>query len=140
MHPYCCLWSIRRYLCKIFLPLYVLQKVICNENDNIRVIDKDKILISWRLVWRSFGEGCFHAFSKSYYQGKKKLSPQFFTFYASLMAYLVNITDQCLSSKYYFLGFNILVFINLILLCGDIEENPGPKPKPNDNLSVCTGM
>ena len=38
---------------------------------------------------------------------------------------------------YSFFGFNILVFINLILLCGDIEENPGPKTKPNGNLSLC---
>ena len=22
-------------------------------------------------------------------------------------------------------------------MCGDIEENPGPKTKPSDNLSVC---
>ena len=28
MHPYCCLCSIGKYLCKIFLALYVLQKVI----------------------------------------------------------------------------------------------------------------
>ena len=53
------------------------------------------------------------------------------------MGYLVNIANQCLNSKYSFLGFYIMVFINLILLCGDIEENPGPKTKPNDNLSVC---
>ena len=52
------------------------------------------------------------------------------------MAYLENITNQCLSLKYSFFGFNILVFINFILLCGDIEENLGPKTKPNDNLSV----
>ena len=30
-----------------------------------------------------------------------------------------------------------MVFINLILLCGDIEEKPEPKTKSNDNLSVC---
>ena len=30
-----------------------------------------------------------------------------------------------------------MIFINLILLCGNIEENPEPKTKPNDNLSVC---
>ena len=53
------------------------------------------------------------------------------------MGYLVNIANQCLSSKYSFFGFYIMVFSNLILLCGDIEENPGPKTKPNDNLSVC---
>ena len=80
--------------------------------------------------------GRFHASSKSYLQGNMKLLPQFFTFYVSLMAYLENVTNQCLSLKYSFFGFNILVFINLILLCGDIEENPGPKTKPNDNLSV----
>ena len=53
------------------------------------------------------------------------------------MGYLVNIANQCLNSKYLFFGFYIMVFINLILLCGDIEENPRPKTKPNDNLSVC---
>ena len=35
-----------------------------------------------------------------------------------------------------FENINVLVFINLILLCGDIEENPGPKTKPNDNIFV----
>ena len=30
-----------------------------------------------------------------------------------------------------------MVFINLILLCGNIEENTGRKTKPNDNFSVC---
>ena len=53
------------------------------------------------------------------------------------MAYLLSVASQCLSSKYSFSGFNILVFINVILMCGDIEENPGPKIKPSDNLSVC---
>ena len=53
------------------------------------------------------------------------------------MGYLVNIANQYLNSKYPFFGFYIMVFINLILLCGDIEENPRPKTKPNDNLSVC---
>ena len=87
-------------------------------------------------LWRA-SIGHFHASYKSCYEGKRKLSPQFFTFYASLMVYLVNIANQCLNSKYSFFGFYIMVFINLILLCGDIEENPGPKTKPNDNLSVC---
>ena len=53
------------------------------------------------------------------------------------MAYLVNIANQCLNSKYCFFGFYIVLFISLILLCGDIEENPDPKTTPNDNLSVC---
>ena len=79
----------------------------------------------------------FHASYKSCYKSKRKLSPQFFTFYASLMTYLVNIANQCLNSKYSFFGFYIMIFINLILLCRDIEKNPGPKTKPNDNLSVC---
>ena len=48
------------------------------------------------------------------------------------MRYLVNIANQCLNSKYSFFGFYFMVFINLILLCGDIEENPEPKT----NLSV----
>ena len=52
------------------------------------------------------------------------------------MTYLGNITDQCLNSKYFF-GLKILVFINLILLCGDIEENPRPKPKSTKIFSVC---
>ena len=53
------------------------------------------------------------------------------------MAYLVNTASQCLNSKYSFFGFYTMVFINFILLCGDIEENTGSKTKPNDNLSVC---
>ena len=52
------------------------------------------------------------------------------------MAYLVNISNECLNSKYFFFGFYIMVFINLILLSEDIEKNPEPKAKPNDNLSV----
>ena len=36
-----------------------------------------------------------------------------------------------------FFGFNILVFINLILLYGNTEENLQPKTEWNDNLSVC---
>ena len=87
-------------------------------------------------MWRASIE-YFYASYKSYYECKRKLSPQFFTFYASLMAYLANIANQCLNSKYSFFGFNVLVCINLILLCGDIKENMGPKTKPNDNLSVC---
>ena len=31
----------------------------------------------------------------------------------------------------------IYIYINLILLCGDIEENPGPKAMSNDNIYVC---
>ena len=80
--------------------------------------------------------GCFHAFYKSYYEGKRKFWPKFFIFYESLMGYLVNIANQCLNSKYFFFGFYIMVFIKLILLYGDIEENPGTKSKPDDNLSV----
>ena len=53
------------------------------------------------------------------------------------MAYLKNITHQHLNSKYFFFGFNIQEFINLILLCGHIKENLGPKTKLNNNLSVC---
>ena len=36
-----------------------------------------------------------------------------------------------------FFDFYIVIFINLIILCRDIEENPGPKTKPSDNLSIC---
>ena len=87
--------------------------------------------------------GRFHASYKSYYEGKRKLLTLFFTFYASLMSYLVNIA--CVNSiqinasirNILFFGFYIMIFINLILLCGDIEENPGPKTKPDGNLSVC---
>ena len=57
-----------------------------------------------------------------------KFFPRFLTFFASLITYLGNNTNQCLDQKYLF-GFNILIFMNLILLCGDIEENPGPKTK-----------
>ena len=53
------------------------------------------------------------------------------------MAYLVNVANECLNSKYSFFGFYIMVFINLILLSEDIEKNPEPTTKPNDNLSVC---
>ena len=53
------------------------------------------------------------------------------------MAYLVNIANNVSIQNIHFLGFYILVFINLILLFGDIEEDPIPKTKPNDNLSVC---
>ena len=81
--------------------------------------------------------GCFHASYKSYYKGKRNLSPQCFTFYASLIVYLVNNANQCLNSQYSFFGFYILVFINFILLCWDIEENPVPKAKANYNLFVC---
>ena len=87
-------------------------------------------------LWRA-RIGRFYASYKSYYEGKRKLSPQFFTFYASLMGYLVSIVNQCLNSKYSVFGFCSMVFINLILLCGDVEENQGPKTKPNDNFSVC---
>ena len=52
------------------------------------------------------------------------------------MAYLVNISNERLNSKYSFFGFYIMVFINLILLSEDMEKNPEPKAKPNDNLSV----
>ena len=79
----------------------------------------------------------FHASCKSYYESERKLSPRLFTFYASLVGYLVNIANQCLNSKYSFFGFYIMVFINLILLRGNIEEEPRPTTKPNDNLSVC---
>ena len=87
-------------------------------------------------LWRA-SIGHFRPSYKSYYEGKRNLSSQFFTFYASLMAYVVNIANHCLNSKYSFFGFYILVFINLILLCWNIEENPGPKTRPNDNLYVC---
>ena len=53
------------------------------------------------------------------------------------MAFLMDIANQCLSLKYYFFGFCVLGFINLILMCGDVEENQGPKSNPNDNLFVC---
>ena len=52
------------------------------------------------------------------------------------MAYFINVTNHCLNSKYSFFGVLALVFNNLILLCGDIEENPEPKTEPNGNLSV----
>ena len=81
-------------------------------------------------LWRA-SIGHFHTSYKSYYEGKRKLSLQFFTFYALLTAYL-----QCFNSKYSFCGFYILVIINLILLCGNIKENLGPKTKPNNNLVV----
>ena len=99
MHPYCCLHSIRRNFCKIFLTFYILQKVIF-----VMTLTTLRSLIRTK---------------------------------SSFMGYLVNIANQCINSKYYFLGFCIMIFINLILLCGNIEENPGPKTKPNNNLSLC---
>ena len=81
--------------------------------------------------------GRFHTSYKSYYEGKSKLSRELSNFYASFMAYLVNIANQCLNSKYSVFSFYIMAFINLILLCGDFEENPGPKTKSNDKHSVC---
>ena len=85
-------------------------------------------------LWRA-SIGRFHASLKTYSESKRKLSPQLFTFYVSLMGYLVSIANQCLNSKYFF-GFYIMVFINLILLCGDIEQNARPKTKQNDNLCM----
>ena len=38
----------------------------------------------------------------------------------------------------FFFGFYILVFINLIMLCGDIEENQGLKPNPSYNFQKIT--
>ena len=52
------------------------------------------------------------------------------------MAYLVNITNQFLSSKYLF-DLNISVLINLILLCDQIEKNLGFDVKPSSTLSIC---
>ena len=51
----------------------------------------------WRASIRRF-----HASFKSCYESKRKLSPQFFTFYVSFRGYLVNIANQCLNSKYFF--------------------------------------
>ena len=85
-------------------------------------------------LWRA-SIGRFHASLKTYSESKRKLSPQLFTFYVSLMGYLVSIANQCLNSKYFF-GFYIMVFINLILLCGDIEQNARPKTKQNDSLCM----
>ena len=139
MHLYCCVHSIRRNLCKIFLAFYILQKVIfVMKLTSLRSLIRTKSSfdgVSIGLWWASIV--CFHASFKTYYESKRKLLPQFFTFYVSLMGYLVNIANQCLNLKYSFFGFYIMVFINLILRYGDIKENPGPKTKPNDNLSVC---
>ena len=52
------------------------------------------------------------------------------------MSYLVNIANQGLHSKY-LLALNILIFINLISLFGDIEEQLGPQTKLSKNLSLC---
>ena len=80
--------------------------------------------------------GHFHASYKSYYEGKRKLAPQFFTFYASLLAYLVNIANQCLNFKYSFL-VSILWYLLIWFSLWEYWGKPGPKTKPNDNLPVC---
>ena len=49
------------------------------------------------------------------------------------MAYLVNISNQCLKLKYRFSGS--YVFIDSTVW--GYRENPGPKTMPNENLSVC---
>ena len=49
------------------------------------------------------------------------------------MAYLVNISHHCLKLKYPFSGS--YVFIDSTVW--GYRENPGPKTKPNGNLSVC---
>ena len=41
----------------------------------------------------------FYASYKFYYKGEPKLLPEFFTFYASLMEYIVNIANQYFNSK-----------------------------------------
>ena len=72
--------------------------------------------------------GRFNASSKQYYLIKRKCSSEFLILLASLMKHLVNITNQYLNSKY-LTNFNIWVFISLILLCSNIEENLGSKAK-----------
>lgn len=69
--------------------------------------------------------GHFSASSKQHYLSKRKFSPQFFFSLASFMKHLQNITSQYFNSKYLF-HFDIRVFINLILLCGNIEKNLRP--------------
>ena len=61
------------------------------------------------------------------------LRTKWLRFRIRLLLLLINFSE----SKDSFFGFNILVFMSLILLCGDIKEYPGLKIKPNDNLSVC---
>ena len=85
MHPYCCLRSIRRYLCKIFLAFLCFREGdFCHETDSIKVTDKEKVFIWWDLAlgpWRA-SIGRFHASSKfkSYHEDNRKLSPKFFAF------------------------------------------------------------
>ena len=78
-------------------------------------------------LWRA-SIGRFYASYKSYYEGKRKPSPQFFTYYASLMAYLENVANQCISSKYSFFGF--LLWYLLISLCcvGILRKTRDLKP------------
>ena len=59
--------------------------------------------ISIGLWRRSIGR--FQASYESYYEGKRQLSPLLFTFYVSLMAYLVNIANQFVNSKNSFFWF-----------------------------------
>ena len=65
-----------KIFCKIFLAFYVLQvifvmKLTALQNPHLMGVTID--------LWRS-SIGRFHAFSKSYYEGRSKLSPNFYTF------------------------------------------------------------
>ena len=44
--------------------------------------------------------------------------------------------EETVATFFHFLCFTYGIISELVLLCGDIEENPGPKTKPND-LSLC---
>ena len=67
MHPYCCLHSIRRNLCKIVLA-FCLAGDFCHETDNIKVSD---LMGVSKGLWRA-SIGRFHASFKSYYESKRK--------------------------------------------------------------------
>ena len=51
------------------------------------------------------------------------------------MAYLVNIANQSPNSKFFWLLYSGIY--QFVLLREDIQENPGPKTKPNDYPSIC---
>ena len=84
----------------------------------------------------------FHYESKFWWSKIKfhlrELRKLFLQFLTLLAAYLVNTVLQIffenLNSNYLH-GLNIVVFVDLILLCGHIEKNQGPKAKSNNNLS-----
>ena len=142
MRPCCCVHSIRRNLCKIFQAFYVLQKMIfVMKLTSLRSLIRTKSSfdgVSIGVWWASIVH--FHASFKTYYESKRKLLPQFFTFYVSLMGYLVNIANQCLNLKHSFF-FSISRYL-LIWFCfmGISRKTWDLKPSQMTIFLYVTGM